>query len=407
MEKKKRTSRIAEKPRASGTREASPDQSPAKEEAPADATRRASEESFRALIENSLDGIAVIDGNGIVKYRSPSVERILGYGGEEFKGQAIFEAIHPDDLNFCVERFAQLVQTPGETMRANIRFRHRDGRWLWLESSGANFLGDPSIGGIVANFRDITERVRGEGRLAVQHAVTLALSEAASLAEAMPKILQAVREGLDWKRGECWCAHWSVDKQALRLRCAETCQASSDGLAKFDAATREFEFAPGEGLPGRVWQSGKPEWIPDLARDHFARVVPAAEAGLHSAFAFPVKLGSEVLGVMTFLDGDIRPPDECQLQLMESIGRQIGQFVERKRAETALRASERRFRALIENSADAIALLDREGRLLPFHSEAAGRILGYEMEENEGRGILELTHPDDRERVAGELARLA
>jgi PAS domain S-box-containing protein len=98
---------------------------------------------------------------------------------------------------------------------------------------------------------------------------------------------------------------------------------------------------PGIGLPGRVWSSREPVYIPDVVLDsNFPRAPIAACEGLHAAFAFPILLGSEVVGVMDFFSHEIRQPDQDLLDMMATIGSQIGQFIERKRAEEELRRSE-------------------------------------------------------------------
>src|SRR5207302_5054665 len=105
----------------------------------------------------------------------------------------------------------------------------------------------------------------------------------------------------------------------------------------FEAASRENTLKPGVGLPGRAWLSRKPAFIPDVVQDaNFLRAPIAAREGLHAALAIPILLGGEVLGVMEFFSHEIRQPDPNLLNIMATIGSQIGQFIERKRAEDAL-----------------------------------------------------------------------
>ena len=109
-------------------------------------------------------------------------------------------------------------------------------------------------------------------------------------------------------------------------------------VAEFEAASRESTFEPGIGLPGRVWFTREPAYIADVVRDaNFLRAPIAAREGLHAAFGFPILLGGEVLGVMEFFSHEIRQPDRDLLDMMVTIGSQIGQFIERNQAEEALR----------------------------------------------------------------------
>src|SRR5207247_5813614 len=100
-------------------------------------------------------------------------------------------------------------------------------------------------------------------------------------------------------------------------------------------------FLPGIGLPGRVWSSRESAYIPDVVQDsNFLRAPIAAREGLHAAFGFPILLGGEVVGVMDFFSQNIRPPDQDLLDMMATIGSQIGQFIERKRAEEAFHTAQ-------------------------------------------------------------------
>jgi C4-dicarboxylate-specific signal transduction histidine kinase len=181
---------------------------------------------------------------------------------------------------------------------------------------------------------DITERKRAEQRLMAQHAVTQLLAEAATLDEVTPKILQIVCEFLLWNLGVLW----TIDREAGVLRCVEVWHGKSVDAPQFEAASRESTFMPGIGLPGRIWSSHEPVCIPDVTQDaNFLRASIAEHEGLHAAFGFPILLGGDVLGVMEFFSHEIRQPEQELLNMMANLGSQIGQFIERKRAEDALR----------------------------------------------------------------------
>jgi len=129
---------------------------------------RESERRFRALIENSADGIAVIDASNTILYVSPSVLAVEGYAPEELIGRSGFENTHPDDLPLIHEKVATLLAQPGRPVPVLWRRKHKDGRWRWLEGIAVNLLDDPAIGGIVTNYRDVTERMQAEERIRAQ-----------------------------------------------------------------------------------------------------------------------------------------------------------------------------------------------------------------------------------------------
>jgi PAS domain S-box-containing protein len=120
---------------------------------------------FRSLIENAQDAVAIVDANGILLYESPAFERMLGYGLEDRIGQSALELVHPDDMPGVTRGIAELIQNPGVAQRTEVRARHKDGTWRILEIVGRNLLDDPVVKGIVANFRDVTERKQAEKKL--------------------------------------------------------------------------------------------------------------------------------------------------------------------------------------------------------------------------------------------------
>src|SRR5206468_3545297 len=158
------------------------------------------------------------------------------------------------------------------------------------------------------------------------------LAEAASLKEATPKILQAICHTTGWETG----ALWRLDAQ--QLRCVDTWHVPSISIPQFEAATRARVFSKGVGLPGRIWAQGEPAWINDVTRDkNFPRATVAAREGLRGAFGFPIVIAGEVLGVIEFFVRRARPPDGNLLRMMAIIGNQVGQFLERRRAEEEVR----------------------------------------------------------------------
>src|SRR5215471_12804096 len=228
-------------------------------------------------------------------------------------------------------------------------------------------------------------------RLHVQYETARALAESASLAEAAPRILRALGETLGFDHG----AVWTVDASGTSIRCLDTWHLPTVAVSEFDAATRSMRFERAEGLPGRVWRSGEPVWIEDVVHDtNFPRAEVAEREGLHGAFGFPIKLGGVVLGVLEFFSREIREPDQDLLDLLTTIGSQIGQFVERQRAEEELKA-------LFRMSRDLLCIAGFDGyfrRLNPAWEDA----LGYTIEELTSRPYVDFVHPDDRNATSAE-----
>ncbi len=205
----------------------------------------------------------------------------------------------------------------------------------------------------------VRELQQTQQRLAAEYATARVLAEAATLQEAAPRILQAICTILDWEHG----ALWIVDREATLLRCVETWHPASVKFPEFEALSRQTSFPRGVGLPGRVWTSGKPAWIPDVTQDvNFPRAPVADREGLHAAFALPILLGADVLGVMEFFSREIREPDEELLNMLATIGSQIGQFSERRRAEEDSRRAREAAEAANRAKGDFLANVSHEIR---------------------------------------------
>jgi PAS domain S-box-containing protein len=123
---------------------------------------RQNERRFRALIENSSDAIALLNVSGKIFYASPSNLRIFGYVPEKLIGKTALELIHPDDRERMKRLFSDLAKRPEGEATAELRFRHKNGSWRWVEGMGSNLLREPGVHAIVVNYRDITERKEAE-----------------------------------------------------------------------------------------------------------------------------------------------------------------------------------------------------------------------------------------------------
>jgi PAS domain S-box-containing protein len=277
-------------------------------------------------------------GGGIV-YWNRGTEELYRYPRSDAIGHVSYELLStafPETDRDFLAKVAETGEWQGE-----IQHSTRFGQRLMVESR-IRVIKDRNGRRLVLECdRDITNRKRAEQRLTIEHAVTRILAESETLAEAVREVLRTVGEGLKWECG----ALWNVDVDHQVLRCAEFWHGDTKNFAAFEATCRRFSFSLGVGLPGRVWKRQEPAWICDVATDtNFPGASIAAKENIHGAFAFPIQIGSKIVGVMGFFSPQILQPDIDLLAMTETIGSEIGQFIERKRAEEELSQSQERLR---------------------------------------------------------------
>jgi PAS domain S-box-containing protein len=227
--------------------------------------------------------------------------------------------------------------------------------------------------------------------LRAEHAVARVLASTSDEDDAHPRLLAAIGAALAWDFGALWTP---VDDEGSCLRCAHTWEGAFTPVAAFAEASRSVMLARGQGLPGEVWRTGRPAWIAD-AEAHprpLPRADAAERAGLRSAFAFPIRCAGRILGVMEFFAAARVAPDDELLATMTSLGSQIGQFVERCRAERGVHESEARKTAILNAAFDCIVTMDGSGHIVEVNA-ATERTFGYSAEEMVGQELAEIMIP--------------
>ena len=213
-----------------------------------------------------------------------------------------------------------------------------------------------------------------EALLRLQHGVTRCLAEAKSVRAAVKSVLRVVCTTRGWDCGR----FFAVDEALGELVCTESWGRNRAVLRAFMRNSRGLRMARGAGLAGRVWQTGKPLWVADVRKDaRIAHPLLAESADIHGAVVFPVASAAGVLGVIAISSRGVRKPEPRLLHALDVVGRQLGEFLRRKRIEQ----TQLRFRAGMDASADMILLIDHQSMRYVDVNETVCRTLGYTREE--------------------------
>lgn len=361
---------------------------------------QANETRFRRLVNSNIIGVVSCTFQGLVTEANDEFLRMTGYSAEEIRsGQVRWE-------NFAASEFQQVDASAFKELVA--KYRHtpyetalvgKQNQQVPVVVGSTRLENEPES--FISFVLDLTRLKRAEHLLAVQYAVTRVLAEAETLSEAVPTILRSLCESLNAQLGVIW----TVDAQAAVLRYVESWQTATLNADELIARKQQTTFALGVGLPGHIWATGHADWSTELADGITSpNVAQATSAGLRMVLGVPILLEHEVLGVIECFGTQLPSPDDDLLQLATAIGSQIGQFMERKRAEEALRESESRFRRMVETAEEGIWALDADGNTT-FVNQKMADLLGYTVDEMQGQSVFEFMDPDNAAQVEHRLAQ--
>jgi diguanylate cyclase (GGDEF)-like protein/PAS domain S-box-containing protein len=275
--------------------------------------------------------VIVLDAGGGVTYASPALRRMLGYPDVGRLGHNVFDLVHPDDVKEVRRRFGDLA--PGESSGTfEFRMVAGDGRWRHVETLANNLLDDPSVGGVVFNCRDVTERKRAEARLAGQADVLDLIARDAPLVETLTVLAQVMETEAEGAR----CAAFLHDPDRGTLTPVAAPNLARHALAELDA----LKVAPGAGASGAAAHGHGPVIVPDLAaHPHWSRDGRIArEQGIRAAWAVPVIASDadRVLGVLTLYHDAPRQPEPADWQLLELAAHLADIAIERSQVQARL-----------------------------------------------------------------------
>jgi PAS domain S-box-containing protein len=352
-----------------------------------------SEKRFRSLVENNGDAMAIINTDGQLAYVSPSVKTVLGYTADEALQMNLFHEVHPEDQNNVSAKMEEVLKNPGVPIPGTIsRIRHKDGSWRWLDATLTNMLDDPAVGGIVDNFRDVTQQKNEQLRQNLLAEISQFFMVNEELKPTLRQVLFHLVSIGSFDLSEIWLA--SRDQTQLNL---VTHYPQSHLTKKFYKKSSQAFFKLGEGLPGEVWETKQSGLYEELsAHPSFIRKQGALSAGLQSALAVPLIHNDQVIGVL--LCASLSKSEELKpyQEVLTGISSYLAAEIDRKQLQDEMHL-------LFASAPDILAIAAPTGYFTKVNP-AFCELLGYSEEELLTKPYDHLIHPEDRENSQEEFA---
>ena len=248
----------------------------------ADEALRRSEAELSDFFETAAIGLHWIGPTRRILRVNQAELEMLGYSREEYLDYPIAEFHVDQDV---IQDILQRLNRGEAVQDQDARLRCKDGSIKYVRIDSSAYFEQGKFVHSRSFTRDVTDRKRTEQRLALQYAVNRVLFESSESIDGVPEILRTVCENLGWEVG----ALWRLDRSSNRFVCVEVWHEPNVRVPEFEAVSRASQFEKGVGLPGRIWATAQPVWIPNVTEDpNFPRAKVAAKEGLHGAFGLPI-----------------------------------------------------------------------------------------------------------------------
>ncbi|MCF4967891.1 GAF domain-containing protein [Nostoc sp. CMAA1605] len=366
----------------------------ARERQRAEAAHRTSEKKLASAFRASPDPIALCTfPEGRYIEVNDSFCRFFGYSRTQVIGTTNTELniwVNPQECHFL----SQILKQTKTLRNHEVDFRTCSGeiKTVLLSVEMIEIDGQKIV---LATAKDITERKQAENESRLLLLTTQAITRAIDVKSALTLVLRLICQTIGWDFGEAWIPSddGSILEHSLVCHCEES------RLEEFCDRNQNVTFTMGMGLPGRVWETKRPEWIEDVSlvnQSKFLRSFQAAKVGFKAGFAVPILAGREVVAVLVFFKSTAMSVDKRLLMLVGTVATQLGSLIQQQMIEAAHRKSEERLQLAL--SASELGLWDWNIQTGKIYCDWKWRdVLGYAESEIDQHQLVrkQLIHPED------------
>jgi PAS domain S-box-containing protein len=369
-----------------------------------------SEGMLRAIFGSMEEGVYQLDEKGELVFLNPAGARMLGYDPNEILGANMHHLVHRNKtgnsmpLSQCA--IFNVINTGVPYQSGDETYKRKDGTLLPVRVLSSPLVVDGEKTGVVVTFEDTTSLKRSERRSSTQYAVTRVFAQFDSIEDASIRVVQTICENLGWELGALWLRSELSNKLKF-IRCWHKSELDA---TDFEAACKRLEAEERkETSHMNAYIENAPLWIShttDEPHEYFLEA--AAQAGLKTAFAFPLRREDECIGVLELYSIQIREPDLELLHMLDALGRQFGQYIERRRMDRMLRENEAKFQQLSNNIKEMFWIANADLSEAIYFSPAFENEWGLSIEEvmKNPREFLRAVAKEDRTRLMDHLQNL-
>ncbi|WP_135363703.1 GAF domain-containing protein [Halosimplex halophilum] len=337
---------------------------------------------FDALTETLTDALIIIDSQSRIQFSNPALEDILGYSPEEVRGERLTRLM-PGNLKTrhleAVDRYLTTGEQTLDWEHIELPGQHKDGHEVPLSISFSEFElgGEQYFTGVL---RDISDRRTLEAERDLLHATKDEIAKAEDLSEGLTATLRLIGESMNWVHGEAWIP--AADGESIEWD--SWWEAADVDCSAYREASADLRFESGNGLVGRVWQTGESEWIPNVASADgsvFERAPAATNAGFKATLGVPIRTNGTVVAVLVFYMQEEQNVDERMVEVTQAVAADLGLLMARKRAEETLREERDLVSNILQTTPAGIVVLNVRGEF-DYVNERAEELLRIEPDEN-------------------------
>ncbi|MFK8183583.1 MAG: PAS domain S-box protein [Phormidesmis sp.] len=385
--------------------------------------------AIHALITNKIaEGICLIrSSDGVIVYTNPKFEEMFGYGFCELIGEPI-ELLNYSDTYIDGKEVAYYLM--GEIERHGkftyeVNNVKKDGSLFWCRATGS-MMHHPDHGTVYVVIQtDITAEKKAQANINLLKILTEDMRSAETFETSLNRVLKKVAKVHGWIYGEAWVP--TADEQMLTCSpafysCIEDQQTDPEislALERFRRVSEAFTFTPGEGLPGRVWESQQPEWdlINEAAQSGLIDVSTQAEAvflrwdiaekcGMKAALGVPLIAEGKLIAVLTFFKASAVKEDTHLIANLSAVACQINLNIQRKRATHELSKAKALNGAILQAMQEAALIVREDGSICALNF-AATSLTGYDLDEHTNLSLSQIFRlPEKQSLIAGIESRL-